>query len=388
MWADTEEEKKIWEDLAEKVTEKYPEITVKLQTSAFSGYYEKLTTQITSGTAPDIMALQATRTASFAPYNAFAPLDSFFEKTPEFDVEDVEKSILDAFSYNNETLLVPYDFGPLILYYNKDIFDQYGVDYPKDDMSWDEFVETAKKVTQDTNKDGKPDTYGFAFSTSFNQFIPWILNNGGHYLNEDDTKSLIQEREATEAIQFLGDLIYKDKVAMPNSDPGNLDFDTENFYSGKVAMIVGGPWNFGNVYSKAQFKWDIATIPAGTAGPVTTVNGSGFGINAKSGNKDAAWKALSVILGKEGIDYLVESGRSYPARISSLEKFKEINQLPDNFDAVSKAASNGSPIKTSEKNWSQIVQVLNDELGNVWFNNVPAKEVTKNIESQINSLLE
>lgn len=230
MWTGSPAEKEVWESLAAKVTEKYPNIVVNFETAPFSGYWDKLTTQISSGTAADIISLQSLRTPTFAQYDAFEPLGSYIEKDSEFDINDFQKSALEGLTHNGEQLAIPYDYGPYILYYNKDIFDKYGVEYPSSDMNWERFLEKAKDLTQDEDGDGEPDTYGFVFQNNIDQIVPFIWSNGGKYMNEDKTQSLIQEPAATKAIQFLGDLMNRHKVAMPITDPGNENFYREQFY--------------------------------------------------------------------------------------------------------------------------------------------------------------
>jgi multiple sugar transport system substrate-binding protein len=380
MWTGSPEEKEIWDKLAKKVTEKYPNITVKFETDTFDGYFPKLQAQLASNSAPDIISMQSLRNPTFASKGAFEPLEPYIQKTPDFHAEDFDKTMMSALSWKGQQMAIPYDLGPYVLYYNKDIFDKNKVPYPTDNMTWDEFKQKAKATT----KEGE--TYGFIFRNYIDQLVPWIWSNGGDYMNADATKSMLQEPAATEAIQFLSDLVHKDKVAAPFTDPGNANWYREQFYAGKIAMYVDGPWNFVNVRSKAKFNWDIAKMPAGKAGSVSFVNGSGFGISAKSKYKEEAWKAITVILGKEGEDYLASTGRAFPGRKSSGEIFAKASDKPQNLKAIYSASEKARPYAVTT-NWVEVEKVIDRDLDKVWTQNAAAAEVTKGLQEPFDKLL-
>lgn len=363
------------------MTEIYPNIVVNMEVTTFGNYWDKFQADLASGSAPDIVALQSLRTAEFASRRAFEPLNSFIKETPEFNIDDFEQSILDGLKWAGNQVAIPYDFGPYVLYYNKEIFDKCDVDYPDENMTWEDFLEKAKA----TSGDG---TYGFVFNNnSFDQFVPWMWSNGGNYIDVESGKCMIQEPEATEAIQFLADLVHKHKAAAPFTDPGNGSWCEEQFYAGKAAMYMDGPWNFVAVRSKAKFDWDITTIPSGKEGSKTWVAGSGFGISASSKHKEEAWKALTVILGEEGQKYLAQTGRAYPGRKSAAEEFMKVTEKPENLEAVKIAASKAEPFKTTV-NWGEITSIMTRELDHVWINNAPAKEVTKRLKDMLDPLIE
>ncbi|MCM3712975.1 sugar ABC transporter substrate-binding protein [Alkalihalobacillus oceani] len=380
MWTGTPEEQETWETLAAKVTEVYPHITVKFETDSFDQYWDKLQSQVASRTAADIIALQSQRTGTFGYRGVYEPLEPYIEATPDFNIEDFEPNIMDALSYEGQ-LAIPYDFGPYMLYYNKDIFDKHGVEYPTDNMSWDEFLEKAIATT-----DGE--TYGFAFnSRQFDQNIPFIWQNGGGYMDENAETSLMNDPSTVEAIQFIADLHHKYNVVAPNNDPGNTTLYRDQFYDGKVAMYLDGPWNVSNVRARADFDWDITTVPAGKEGSQTYVAGSGFGIYSGSEHKDEAWKAITVMLGDEGFEYLASLGRAYPARLTATPFYEETSDEPSNINAVKVAAETSRPFRTTT-NWQEADRMFVRELDNIWFNNEDVESVLARIDEQFQALLD
>ena len=123
MWSDTPEETKVWKGLAEDVHEKYPDITVKLETVTFADYWDKLSTQIASENEADVVAMQSLRMPGYAVRGALQPLASFIDDSG-FDVDDFFGPIRQGLSVDGELYALGYDIGPIILYYNKDLFNK------------------------------------------------------------------------------------------------------------------------------------------------------------------------------------------------------------------------------------------------------------------------
>lgn len=385
MWTGTPEEQEVWEYLSEKVTEEYPNIKVTFETDSFGNFWDKLQSQLASGTEADIIGIQSLRVGEFGPRGVYEPLDSFIEQTPEFEIEDFNDSILEQLSLNDDQLGIPYDFGPKVLFYNKDIFDKHGVEYPHEDMTWNDFLEKAQKTTKDND-------YGYtSHARSFNKPIPWIWQAGGDYMDENTEKSMMADSETVEAIQFISDLHHVHEVIAPNNDPGNTTLSLEQFYNGNVAMIADGPWSITNFRQKTDFDWDVTLLPAGKAGSQTYVAGSGFGISSNSEHKKEAWKALTVILSKESIEYLASAGRGYPARESAIPAFVEsedgADAPPENIDIIQKAAETAKPYRTTT-NWEKIDDMFVRELDAIWFDNEAVEDVLERVDEQLQMLLD
>lgn len=185
MWSDTPEETKVWKDLAEDVHKKNPDITVNLETVTFADYWDKLSTQIASENEADIVAMQSLRMPGFAVRGALQSLEPFIEDDSGFDVEDFFEPIRQGLSSEGELYALGYDIGPILLYYNKDLFNKAGVEPPSPEtpMSWEEFREKAEQLTDPAAKE-----YGFVTQPVFDSIVPWIWSGGGDYMNAAETE--------------------------------------------------------------------------------------------------------------------------------------------------------------------------------------------------------
>lgn len=387
MWSASASERAVWAELAADVTKKYPNITIKLETAAFNDYFDKLQTQIASSTQSDIVSMQTLRMPGFAARHAMQSLQPFIAKDPGINVNDFYQSIRDGLSFKNEIYGFGYDVGPILLYYNKDMFKAAGIPFPDPTtpMSWDQFRQISIKMSKPANQQ-----YGYVIQPAFDNLVPWIWSGGGDYMDDNETTCLLDSTDAKAAMQFVVDLIIKDKAAAPITDLSNAQFQSERFFSGNVGMMADGPWQFVNVRSNAKFDWDIAPFPAGKAGSVTWVAGSGFGISGATKFPDDAWKALSVITSTESLKKVGASGRGYPARASAVSSINNPSLKPEHVDVVQKILS-GQIAKTrfyrTTTTWQETEVMLMQELSPIFLGQISMDNMVAKVKPKFDDLL-
>lgn len=388
MWSATEAETAVWQDLADDVTAVYPNITVTLETVSFTDYWDKLLTQLASGTEADIVAMQSLRMPTFAVRNALRPLQPLVDEDPDFDAEDFFEPIQNGLSFDGEVFAFGYDLGPHILIYNQDLFDEKGVPYPSADepMTWDQFRETAIALT-----DADQGHYGFTLPPTFDPVVPWLWSAGGHYMNADASECTLDSPESLAALNFLYGLITEDAAVAPLTDLANPNFHRETFNTGTVGMQQDGPWQFVNTREEATFNWDVAPLPSGEAGSVTTVAGSGFGISNTTEHPEAAWQALKVITSTESLEKVARAGRGYPARQSAVPAFVDPSLPPENVSVVERVLTGeiaeARPFETTTT-WQEIVIMLTRDFVPLWLGEQSVDDVVANVKPQFDELLE
>src|SRR5436305_9420591 len=148
-----------------------PNVEVIFESDTCNNFSTRPPTMHAAGGVPDLLGLQSLRTGSFASRNIYMPLDDVIAADKDVNIDDFNKGIRDGLSYKNKIYALSYDFGPIVVYYNKSYFDKAGVPLPKDDWSWDDFVQTATALTRDI--DGTP-VMGYAAPNSFDTMLPFI----------------------------------------------------------------------------------------------------------------------------------------------------------------------------------------------------------------------
>ena len=345
MWSGSEPEVVAWKHVAALVTEKYPDITVEFQTTSFPDYWTKLPALAASGKLPDIVSLQSLRAPGFA--GLMEPLDARI-KADNFDVASFEPSILKGLQRGGKQFALPYDFGPLVLFYNHDMFVKEGVPEPKPGWTEADFMKAAKALTKNGN-------YGFAISEP-DAFTAFARSKGASYL---DSKGELDLTNAglKKAFADYASLVTTEKVAplFPASGTQSSAVANGRFTSGNVAMYVDGPWQLINVKKKASFTVGLAPIPAREAGSITVTAGSGFGIATTSKNKDAAWKAIQVMTGPDAEKYLADSGLAFSARTAFQKNWFDVaaQDVVGAREAIAAALKTAEPLATTP-NWATV----------------------------------
>ena len=222
-----------------------------------------------------------------------------------------------------------------VLYYNKAMFDEAGLQYPSADWSWDQFRDAAKALTLDKDDDGTVDQWGMWLYGRYAHIDTWVFRNGGRYLNADETAIKIDD-EAASTLQFLSDLIHTDKAApMPQEMEGVRQQDV--FPLGMAAMWVDGSWNIANVREVAgdSFAWGIAQVPMGPDATKDTAAAYAWAdmlsVDANTEHKDVAWAFIQHMVGegRTAADFLGGKVPAYRA-IAESDTWLESDQQPDN----------------------------------------------------------
>ncbi|KAF0106255.1 MAG: sugar ABC transporter substrate-binding protein [Chloroflexi bacterium] len=213
----------------------HPEITVDFQLLPYADYFTSLKTWIAGGTAPDVASLDLSMLQEMAATGSIVDLNPMIT-ADGYDLSAYYQSTLDMFQNNGGQFGLPASYSNVVLYYNKKLFDDAGLPYPDDKMDWATFVDTAKKLTKDTNGDGTNEIFG----TSRLWWPYYMLFNGATPFNADATTCTLTDQAAVDGFQAMVDLTLKDKVAPSANDLAAQD-DWHMFEGGRIAMYPIGP---------------------------------------------------------------------------------------------------------------------------------------------------
>lgn len=309
-------EKATTELVLEGFHKRYPTITVKLD--IISNYADTYAKTIASGNLHDVFMVTDGEFRIWAEGGKMQNLTPFLSTSTLLTQDLLENDMLDGaleryyFGEQNTLLCFPKDIGPMVLYYNKDIFDRLGVEVPPSDriMTIEEATEMWKKLTKTEN--GRTSIYGLAGMTS--EGLVWSA--GGDYLNANKTGFPTEEKDLAalkKAYTFLQKAVCEDKFIPDGAISGGLS-GMDMFCAEKAATIVGGRWEVSNLRT-LDFNWDIAYVPAfeGENMQKNYWSGSvGYAMFNGSKHKEAAWKVIEYFGSPEGQALLAASGFSIP----------------------------------------------------------------------------
>jgi multiple sugar transport system substrate-binding protein len=342
MWAASDAETGAWQHVADLVHEKHPNLTVKLSTAAWPDYWSKLPTVLAGSNVPCIVGLQMGYVPAFA--SSFPGLNARLDKAG-IKKADFDPGIWATMSHDGQILAVPYDYGPYIIFYNKDAFKAAGLTDPANGWKVEEFLADAHKLTNAAKS-----KYGFAVNNGIDALEQWAPAISKVQPVTDALKLNVNTPEITKALEWYAGLVTKEKVAAPLAATATADAGA-SFLGGNAAMYVDGPWALINAKAQAKFNVGVVTIPDFGNGVLTTTGGSGFGLSAKCDHPDEAMQAIAVITGDDSLKYLAGAGRAWPARPADQADFYPA--APEGTQATLElAASNVLPYRPTPT-WAQ-----------------------------------
>ena len=341
-WVSTDNDRAQWQSFVDAAKEANPDFTLTFDGPSFNDYWTKVKTRMVAGDAPCILTTQAARAQELS--GILEPLDSYMESAG-IKASDYNAAMMQGMTVDGKVLALPYDAEPDVLYYNREMFEQAGLEAPSTSYTTEQFLKDAKALTGD----GK---YSMAVK-------PLLLGNapgdfgiafGGQV--SADGKNTLTDPKFVEGVQFAFDLVHKEQVAVaPNAADNDGPAQTA-FTSGTAAMIVDGPWMYGSFEKELGDKLGVAVIPTPTGQPRAVIQGSGFGIAKSCPDKQAAFDVLKQLVTPEVIGTVADKQGTVPSVESAMDKWAA-NKPEDSAEAVRVLLENGTPLVTTTT-WNQI----------------------------------
>ena len=313
------------EEMMEKFHESHPNIRVFFMPDP-KGLADIMLEQMKAGTAPDVFEGCCAYFPIWAQEGYTLDLRPFIERdldvsiTADWDPPQYASFLTsDGLRY-----AVPKYHGALALYYNKDLFDEYGVAYP--DISWDydDYLAAMRRLTHDRDGAGSPDLWGSMIDISWDRIQVHVNGWGGHLVDPDDpTVCRMAEPEAMEALEWIRARIWDDGVIATNLDVQGLA-TRDAFIDGRLAMVEDGSWALKDILAKADFRVGLAVFPSGPARRVTLATTDGFGIFAGTKHPEEAWELVKFLASEEFGRAMARANFLQPARASLVDEWVSI----------------------------------------------------------------
>lgn len=205
-----------------------------------SDYYTQVKTQLAGGTGADLFWMDQNNMA-LAADGVFLPIDECLassEPQTAGDLNDYYPGILAVNQFDGQTYGLPWIAQPVVLYFNRGLFDAAGQDYPTNDWTWDDFTAAAEALTIDTTGDGEADQWGFINNGWPPPFI-FIWQAGGEPISADFTTSPIDSPEFVNGFEFFLSTAFNPVMSPSREIIAEQGFG-EMFKAGKIALFMGG----------------------------------------------------------------------------------------------------------------------------------------------------
>ncbi|MBU0616392.1 MAG: sugar ABC transporter substrate-binding protein [Planctomycetes bacterium] len=273
----------------------HPGVRVQIEQIPGHGQYApKLLMMHVADSVPDVVALDASSAAVFIDNDVLLDLAPFVERDQaqgEFDLGDYFENVTDTARRGDAVYTIPLDFTPMVMYYNKKLFDEAGVPYPQPGWNWDDFLETAKRLTVFPEGARSPTQYGMFFENVMPFWVLWLWTNGGDVLSPDGKRAsgYFDGPRSVEAIEFLVDLMTTHRVVPHPRESAAAGVDL--FRSGQAAMDLKGHWKMID-YGADAMDFGVVGLPTNGVERVTVVYASGLSITSKAKHPELAWEYI------------------------------------------------------------------------------------------------
>jgi len=289
--------------LFDEFQEEYPDITLEVVTYSSGDTYQNLQLALSAGSGgPDVVQIENSRLAGFVRMGGLLDITEWV--TPYLDIMNDYKwadAELDGRYY-----AMPWDSGPVVMYYRRDVFEQAGLPTSPDEVSaqvatWDGYLDVCKTIKEETDRDcfahNKANNFGRLYEMA-------LWQQGLGYYNEAGEVT-VDSPENIATLEKFGEF-WDAEVCSDQLEWTDGWYAEMNSLDEPIATLVEASWM--GVFLKSWIagdtagRWGVAYMPAMEEGQVRASNdgGSTLAILEQSENKEAAWAFVEYMLGRKG----------------------------------------------------------------------------------------
>lgn len=387
------EELQAFRDVAAAYEQETGQEVELVEASDRSDLIARLSTSIAGGSPPDLFLMNYRFYGQFAAKGAIEPLTGRLEDSDTLSADAFYPAPLRAFRWRGEQLCIPQNASSLVVYYNRDLFERYGVSEPRAGWTWNEMLGIAAALTRDANgrqiRAGDPDAggaraavYGLGVEPSLIRIAPFVWSNGGSLVDDDvrPTRFTLDTPEAQEALRAFLELqtVYG---VIPSDVEVEATDDEARFANGGLAMILQSRRSTPLFRTITAFEWDVAPLPRWRE-DAGILHSDAYCITAGSKRKDAAWAFMEFALGPEGQRIAVRTGRTVPSlvEVAESEAFLDPAQPPRHAQVFLDAISHLRAVPTIST-WPEIEDAAEPILENGLYDGQPVDDVARRLDT-------
>lgn len=276
---DNEESLDTQQTLVDEFNSSQDEIEVILE--AYGGDFDtKITAGLGAGDAPDVMYMW-----NYPLYHeGLESLDSYIDSEGADYRDNFYETTWNYNSIGEEVYGIPVGFTTHALYYNKDVFDAAGIDYPTVDWTWDDVEEASREIANSGDN-----VYGFAFQGNPDPYDEemYLWSNGTAYVDDEgNADGYVNSDASIEVFTKFQNMII-DEIAIASEGDGR-----DELAAGTAGMMINGAWAI-NTLTSQEVNFGVIEQPRfGSNDSISVLSSSGLAMSADSENKDAAWEFI------------------------------------------------------------------------------------------------
>ncbi|HEX9975145.1 MAG TPA: sugar ABC transporter substrate-binding protein [bacterium] len=361
----------------------HPDINVRVQSIPWGAAHEKLLTAFAGQSTPDICQLGNTWIPEFQAIDALFALDSLIAESTVIEKNSFFEGIWNTNIIGKNVFGIPWYVDTRLLFYRTDILTRVGYSSPPG--NWEEWLDVSHKIKNQSTPHKKK--YAVFFSLIYNDWqVPaiLILNNDGRLLKDNNCYGAFDDPATTEALRFYL-TFFEDSLAVRSmTEVSNI---YQGFGDGLFSMMITGPWNVNELRKRMpelKLRWSTAPMPF-KKNQNSVAGGSSLVIFKNSKHPVAAWKFIEFLSEPEIQIEFFHLTLDLPAvkaawQSPEIQNDKEIAAFYQQLEHVVPTP------KTAE--WEQVAVKIQEHLEKVIFKKVSLEEAVKNLNHDVNRILE
>lgn len=309
------EDQPIFERLVTEFMANHPDIDVDWTNILDGGQIDwnnKIATSAAGGVLPDIFYVRAGTDQQYFKSGFIYDIDAMMKRdTREINIQDFVDPQLAELKVDGHWWAVPYDYSVIGLYYNQNMFDKVGLQYPTEQWTWYDVIDAGKKLTV-TNAEGL--TSQWAFDNINWWFSQWcegfFMSFGGSVFNDDLTAARLNTPGTLRALELPQAMAQIHRI-MPA--PGQAAIGSL-FFAGQAAMTLDGSWATTTHRLNNKFDWNVQMLPQGDT-RVVSATGGAWAMASSTKHPEEAFALLKWLASPHaGRELIAKPIRSLPPR--------------------------------------------------------------------------
>ncbi|MFI6787184.1 ABC transporter substrate-binding protein [Nonomuraea sp. NPDC050383] len=382
-----------------------PGITIKITQAAWDQYWQNLTTQMVSGSAPDVITMQASYYPQFVKNGQLLDIEPMV-RADKVDLGQYRPGLAELWLKDGKRYGLPKDWDTIAIIYNATLAKKAKLDLS--DLTWNPqdggtFEKAIAKLTVDSSgrhgdepgfDKSKVAVYGITpelkdDGLGQNGWGDLAVSNGFSYIDKNPfgTRYFYDDPKLAETIAWFKGLMDKGYAA-PYDKVSSLGPDAV-LGSGKAALGITGSWMIKSYLESTEQKFAFAPLPTGPQGRKSAFNGLADSIYAGTKHPEAAWKWVK-FLGSTGCqDIIADTAVVFPAISSSTQRaiaaHKAAHRDISAFTTVADAPGGTFLLPVSD-HADEINQIVLTALEEVWLGQKDARTALTTANQQVNAL--
>ncbi|MDS1139853.1 ABC transporter substrate-binding protein [Pusillimonas sp. SM2304] len=383
---------KIVDGMVAEFEKGHPDIKIK---SVYAGSYQdsvaKALTAHKGGSAPQLAVLLSTDMFTLIDEGAIVPFDPLIQSDDDKQwLNGFYKGFMANSQTGGQTWGIPFQRSTIVMYYNKDLFKEAGLNPDAPPATWEELVSQGKQLTKQDSS-GQVTQWGLEIPSG-GAFAYWLFQalttpNDAILMNEAGNEVYLDKPAVIEAAQFWHDLAYKHKI-MPT---GTIDWGTtpKDFLVGKTAIMWTTTGNLTNVRKNAKFDFGVAPMPKAKQGGSPTGGGNFYLFeSATPEQRKAAYQFVKWMTSPENAAaWSIDTGYVAVTEAAwETDKMKAyVQEVPTALVARDQLQVSVAEFSTHDN--QRVTKLLNDNLQAVLTNAKTPEQAMKDAQSEANRLL-